>query len=301
MNTQDNERADERLVFIGGEGGLHRITASGDPEGKQTRYFFQTEDWRYSWADWDGMLDAATLERAAPISTGDVVGIAQLTADAEGRYVLDKDNAARGEYMAVIWSDGGEQKRLIIELHAERLPPETRAANWARIDAESRGAVKMRRQQEREAANMATVLDALNRHAEELRKGNELTALALRHAQKMEDVARAATQKPVDTAMDIYRRMPMDDEARAVREAILNLGSIRKAAKSLGMNYNRARNVVQKKILLAYAKAEIPPERAFLMRPSVGYRRTPQHKDDPINTERDLYQRGAEDMGENES
>ena len=132
-------------------------------------------------------------------------------------------------------------------------------------------------------------------------RANELNEIALRGYLKMEEVAQDATKKPVDTAMDIYRQMPMDDEARAVREAILNLGSIRKAAKSLGMNYSKARNVVQNTILPAYAKAEIPPERAFLMRPSVGFRRTPRRKDEPENAERDLYQQGAEDQGENES
>lgn len=132
-------------------------------------------------------------------------------------------------------------------------------------------------------------------------RANELNEIALRGYLKMEEVAQDATKKPVDTAMDIYRQMPMDDEARAVREAILNLGSIRKAAKSLGMNYSKARNVVQNTILPAYAKAEIPPERAFLMRPSVGFRRTPRRKDEPENAERDLYQQGAEDSGENES
>ena len=153
-----------------------------------------------------------------------------------------------------------------------------------------------------DTANMLRQLIIEQRRlADEQARANELNALALRHAQKMEDVARDATQKPVDTAMDIYRRMPMDDEARAVREAILNLGSIRKAAKSLGMNYSKARNVVQNTILPAYAKAEIPPERAFLMRPSVGFRRTPRRKDEPENAERDLYQQGAEDSGENES
>ena len=153
-----------------------------------------------------------------------------------------------------------------------------------------------------DTANMLRQLIIEQRRlADEQARANELNALALRHAQKMEDVARDATQKPVDTAMDIYRRMPMDDETRAVREAILNLGSIRKAAKSLGMNYNRARNVVQNKILPAYAKAEIPLERALLMRPSAGYRRTPRRKDEPKNVERDLYQQGAEDSGENES
>ena len=153
-----------------------------------------------------------------------------------------------------------------------------------------------------DTANMLRQLIIEQRRlADEQARANELNALALRHAQKMEDVARDATQKPVDTAMDIYRQMPMDDEARAVREAILNLGSIRKAAKSLGMNYSKARNVVQNTILPAYAKAEIPPERAFLMRPSVGFRRTPRRKDAPENAERDLYQQGAEDQGENES
>ena len=126
-------------------------------------------------------------------------------------------------------------------------------------------------------------------------------AVALRGYKKMEEIAQDATKNPVDKALDIYKQMPMDDEARAVREAILNLGSIRKAAKSLGMNYSKARNVVQNTILPAYAKAEIPPERAFLMRPSVGFRRTPRRKDEPENAERDLYQQGAEDSGENES
>ena len=127
-------------------------------------------------------------------------------------------------------------------------------------------------------------------------------AVALRGYKKMEEIAQDATKNPVDKALDIYKQMPMDDEARAVREAILNLGSIRKAAKSLGMNYNKARNVVQKIIIPAYAKAEIPPERIFLMRPSVRYRRTPQRGDDSGNAkERDLYQQGATNDGEGES
>ncbi len=188
MNTQDNERADGRLVFIGGEGGLHRITASGnpDPEKKQALYFFETEDWRYSWADWDGMLDAATLEHTTPLGAGEVVGIAQLTADAEGRCVLDRDSPARGEYMAVVWSEGGEQNRLVIELRVERLPPETRAANWARIEAESRGEVEIQRQKEREAANMAAVLEALNRHDEEARLAAERQTAALGRIEKVQ-------------------------------------------------------------------------------------------------------------------
>lgn len=289
----------QQWLFIGGDG-------TAFPVVEQGATFIGIPDRRFEWAAWDGKIDAETHETAEGLSGRDIAGIAQLTADADGRIAIDKANRPNGKSMCVVWAADGRARILqtlkVTEYGADdaqkRQAPLPRQVST--VDTSEREKTTADRKDDDERI-MEKVQDALNRHAEEMRKANELTALALRHAQKMEDVARAATQKPVDTAMDIYRRMPMDDEARAVREAILNLGSIRKAAKSLGMNYNRARNVVQKKILLAYAKAEIPPERAFLMRPSVGYRRTPRRENDPINTERDLYQRGAEDMGENES
>lgn len=149
------------------------------------------------------------------------------------------------------------------------------------------------------------ILDGQQRLVNEQRRRNDQTDLALRHAKIMEEVAQDATKNPVDAAMDIYKQMPMDDEARAVREAVLRFGSIRKAGKELGIGYSKARRIVQKKIIPAYAKAKIPAERVFLMRPSIGFRKAPsniEEGDNPANApERDLYQQSAGDSDENES
>lgn len=143
------------------------------------------------------------------------------------------------------------------------------------------------------------------RQVEETRRLADAANVAVRGYQKMEAVAQEAITNPLEAALDIYSRMPMNDEARAVREAIISCGSIRKAAKKLGMNYSKARRIVQNQIIPAYAKAGIPPERVFLMRPSIGYSKAPlqtEEGDDPNNApERDLYQQGAPDTGERES
>jgi len=139
--------------------------------------------------------------------------------------------------------------------------------------------------------------DGMARLEDEQRKANELNALALRHAGKMEEVARDAVANPLETALDIYQRLPLGDLARQVRRAILQTGSQRKAVKALkssGIKTNQTKisRIVNNEILPAYAKAGIPVERVFLLRPSISYRKAPI--DDEARTNPDLYPNNAE-------
>lgn len=139
--------------------------------------------------------------------------------------------------------------------------------------------------------------DGMARLEDEQRKANELNALALRHAGKMEEVARDAVANPLETALDIYQRLPLGDLARQVRRAILQTGSQRKAVKALkssGIKTNQTKisRIVNDEILPAYAKAGIPVERVFLLRPSISYRKAPI--DDEARTNPDLYPNNAE-------
>ena len=139
--------------------------------------------------------------------------------------------------------------------------------------------------------------DGMARLEDEQRKANELNALALRHARKMEEVARDAVANPLETALDIYQRLPLGDLARQVRRAILQTGSQRKAVKALkssGIKTNQTKisRIVNNEILPAYAKAGIPVERVFLLRPSISYRKAPI--DDEARTNPDLYPNNAE-------
>jgi hypothetical protein len=139
--------------------------------------------------------------------------------------------------------------------------------------------------------------DEMARLADEQAKANEQTALALRHAEKMEDAARDAVANPLETALDIYQRLPLGDLARQVRRAILQTGSQRKAVKALkssGIKTNQTKisRIVNNEILPAYAKAGIPVERVFLLRPSISYRKAPI--DDEARTNPDLYPNNAE-------
>ena len=145
-----------------------------------------------------------------------------------------------------------------------------------------------------ENPDIAKILQSLTT---EQREANEINALALRHAGKMEEVARDAVANPLETALDIYQRLPLGDLARQVRRAILQTGSQRKAVKVLkssGIKINQTKisRIVNNEILPAYAKAGIPVERVFLLRPSISYRKAPI--DDEARTDPDLYPNSVE-------
>jgi len=97
--------------------------------------------------------------------------------------------------------------------------------------------------------------------------------------------------------LDIYQRLPLGDLARRVRRAILQTGSQRKAVRALkadGIKINQTKisRIVNNEIMPAYAKAGIPVERVFLLRPSVAYKQAPI--DNESTAEPDLYPNGTE-------
>ncbi len=133
--------------------------------------------------------------------------------------------------------------------------------------------------------------------ADETRKVNDAATVALRGYVKMEEVAREATEKPLEAALDIYQRLPLGDLARKVRRAILESGSQRKAVKALkagGIKISQTKisHIVNNEILPAYAKAGIPVERIFLLRPSTAYRQAPI--DNESTADPDLYPNSTE-------
>jgi len=116
---------------------------------------------------------------------------------------------------------------------------------------------------------------------------------------KMEDAAREATSKPIEAALDIINRLALNDRARAVRSAIIEEGSQRRAAKKLRISQPTISRIFNLEIIPAYARAGIPPERTLLLRPSNCFRQAPNYVeegDDPKKAKvRDLYQKRPDD------
>lgn len=94
-----------KRLFIGGDGTTFPVVEQG-------ANFIGIPDRRFEWAEWDGATDAETHEKTERLSGRDIAGIAQLTADAEGRIALDKTNGPDGKFMCVVWAADGRARFL---------------------------------------------------------------------------------------------------------------------------------------------------------------------------------------------
>ena len=86
--------------------------------------------------------------------------------------------------------------------------------------------------------------DEMARLADEQAKANEQTALALRHAEKMEDAAREARERPGEAAGEIVRMVwnQLEAEEKTIAlEIKKHDGIMNKATKSLGKNFSAIR------------------------------------------------------------
>lgn len=94
-----------KWLFIGGDGATFPVVEQG-------ANFIGIPDRRFEWAEWDGATDPETHEKAERLSGRDIAGIAQLTADADGRIAVDKANRPDGKFMCVVWAADGRARFL---------------------------------------------------------------------------------------------------------------------------------------------------------------------------------------------
>jgi hypothetical protein len=94
-----------KQLFIGGDGKTFPVVEQGET-------FIGIPDRRFEWEAWDGATDAENHETTERLTGRDIVGIAQLTADADGRIALDKAHSPDGNYMCVVWAADGRSRFL---------------------------------------------------------------------------------------------------------------------------------------------------------------------------------------------
>ena len=104
--------------------------------------------------------------------------------------------------------------------------------------------------------------DGIARLADEQSRANEQTALAMRHAQKMEDAAREARERPGEAAGEIVR-MIWDQLGAEEKTIALEIkkhdGNMNKAAKSLEKDFSAIRRCRERlRDLYAEAEMELP-------------------------------------------
>jgi hypothetical protein len=104
--------------------------------------------------------------------------------------------------------------------------------------------------------------DEMARLADEQAKANEQTALALRHAEKMEDAAREARERPGEAAGEIVRMIwdQLEPEEKTIAlEIKKHDGIMNKATKSLGKNFSAIRRCRERlRDIYAEAGMELP-------------------------------------------
>ena len=104
--------------------------------------------------------------------------------------------------------------------------------------------------------------DEMARLADEQAKANEQTALALRHAEKMEDAAREARERPGEAAGEIVRMIwdQLEPEEKTIAlEIKKHDGNMNKATKSLGKNFSAIRRCRERlRDIYAEAGMELP-------------------------------------------
>ena len=104
--------------------------------------------------------------------------------------------------------------------------------------------------------------DGMARLEDEQRKANELNALALRHARKMEDAAREAREHPGEAAGEIVRMVwnQLEAEEKTIALAIQkHAGNMNQAAKMTEKNFSAVRRCRERlRDLYAEAEMELP-------------------------------------------
>lgn len=113
---------------------------------------------------------------------------------------------------------------------------------------------------------MRQIADDQRRLADEQAKANEQTALALRHAEKMEDAAREARERPGEAAGEIVRMVwnQLEAEEKTIAlEIQKHAGNMNQAAKITGKCFSAVRRCRERlRDLYAEAEMELP---AYLM------------------------------------
>ena len=113
--------------------------------------------------------------------------------------------------------------------------------------------------------------DEMARLADEQAKANEQTALALRHAQAMEDAAREGRERPGAAAGEIVRMVWDQLEAGEKTIALAihkHNGNMNQAAKNLGQNFSAVRRC-RERLRDLYADAQMPLPAHLLNRDEV--------------------------------
>lgn len=232
-----------KMLFIGGENQAHPIMEAGE-------HYVEIPDRRFSWPNWDLMLDPTRPRggTSGQLSGRDMAGIAQCTAKA-GRLVLDKASRPDGSRICIAWAADG-RLRIIQELTVEELSPLQRASHRATLAQENTEA-----QSQAAESAQTNAVHSMEKLAEEVR-------LALRHAQKMEDAAREARERPAEAAGEIVRMIwdQLEPEEKTIAlEIKKHDGNMNKATKSLGKNFSAIRRCRERlRDIYAEAGMELP-------------------------------------------
>ncbi len=100
-----------KLLFVGGDNESFPVVERG-------KCYIGIPGQRFEWEAWDGKIDPrgqndnSPADEPEPVDGRDIVGIAQLTADSEGRAALDKDHRPDGKYFCVAWTASGKTRIL---------------------------------------------------------------------------------------------------------------------------------------------------------------------------------------------